>query len=527
MGRKLPTPVNTERLQHYLRCYDETESQYLFKGFTEGFRIASQASPHNLLVKNHPSTLQDPDKVSAKIAKEHAAGRIAGPFDRKPMDPMCISPLGLVPKKSPGEFRLIHDLSYPRGDSVNSAIAKSDSAVYFETMDHCVGLIRQLGRGCYISKADLADAYRILPIHPDDYKFLGFKWQEKYYYDKALVMGCSSSCNIFERFSNFIQWVMKHQLKVDAMSHILDDFIFMALSKDRCKLALDKFRLLCKDLNLPIKESKTVLPNTTVQLHGLEVDTLKLEIRLPLDKLNAARQALIEARYRKKLTLVELQSLIGTLNFACRAIEMGRPFLRRLIDLTIGVTHKHHRVRLTAEARKDIDAWLMFLQSFNGASIILNPEWTSSNTIKLYTDASSLGFAAVFGAKWCFGTWPECWQGYHITVKEMFPITLAIHMWGSLLCNHRILFLTDNEAVSAIVKKQSSKDPLIMKLVRQLVVASMSNNIMFSAKHIPGKTNVIADHLSRLSVEQARTRAPWLEKVPQKIPGPFLPWNKL
>ena len=60
-----------------------------------------------------------------------------------------------------------------------------------------------------------------------------------------------------------------------------------------------------------------------------------------------------------------MQSLIGSLNFACRAIAPGRAFLRRLIDLTKGKTRANHRIRITVEARRDMSAWLEFLHSFN------------------------------------------------------------------------------------------------------------------------------------------------------------------
>ena len=71
----------------------------------------------------------------------------------------------------------------------------------------------------------------------------------------------------------------------------------------------------------------------------------------------------------KKLTLRELQSLIGTLNFACKVIVPGRSFLRRLIDLTIGIRRPNFHIRLNNKARLDLAAWLIFLQSFNGVSL--------------------------------------------------------------------------------------------------------------------------------------------------------------
>jgi hypothetical protein len=48
--------------------------------------------------------------------------RIAGPFLSPPFQNLVCSPLGLIPKNIPGKFRLIHDLSFPKGNSINSHI---------------------------------------------------------------------------------------------------------------------------------------------------------------------------------------------------------------------------------------------------------------------------------------------------------------------------------------------------------------------------------------------------------------------
>lgn len=47
------------------------------------------------------------------------------------------------------------------------------------------------------------------------------------------------------------------------------------------------------------------------------------------------------------------------------------------------------------------------------------------------------------------------------------------------------------------INKQTSKEKSIMRLIRRLVLATLSYNIHFRAKHIPGKHNVTADRLSR------------------------------
>ena len=67
-----------------------------------------------------------------------------------------------------------------------------------------------------------------------------------------------------------------------------------------------------------IKKQKTVLPTTVAELHGLLVDTSKMQISLPRDKLVKAI-GLIDSMYGKtSTTLHDLQSLLGLLNFCTK-----------------------------------------------------------------------------------------------------------------------------------------------------------------------------------------------------------------
>ena len=84
--------------------------------------------------------------------------------------------------------------------------------------------------------------------------------------------------------------------------------------------------------------------------------------------------------------------------------------------------------------------------------------------------------------------------------------------------------MTDNQSIVYIINKQSSKDKDIMQLVRSLVLCSLKYNIVFKAKHIPGKSNTIADLLSRCQVDQARRRFPALAPLPVCVPKELLPW---
>ena len=65
-----------------------------------------------------------------------------------------------------------------------------------------------------MAKSDIADAFRIKPIHPTDYHLTGFQWNNKFYYDKCLPQGCSSSCKFFESSTDALVWIMKTKFGV-------------------------------------------------------------------------------------------------------------------------------------------------------------------------------------------------------------------------------------------------------------------------------------------------------------------------
>ena len=71
-------------------------------------------------------------------------------------DNFISSPLGVVPKKTPGEFRIIHHLSYLDGSSVNDFIPDVQfSSVQYASIGDAITVIKSLARGCYMAKTDI------------------------------------------------------------------------------------------------------------------------------------------------------------------------------------------------------------------------------------------------------------------------------------------------------------------------------------------------------------------------------------
>ena len=143
---------------------------------------------------------------------------------------------------------------------------------------------------------------------------------------------------------------------------------------------------------------KTEGPVQVIQYLGLEIDTVQACIKVPTNKVQAACQKIPNLSSKPKATLVALQSLIGSLNFLCKAIAPGRTFLRRLIGLTTGLNKPFHTVRISKGARLDLLIWLQFLINFNGVSAFRSLHWESNEVLALFTDAAAgIGFGAYLG----------------------------------------------------------------------------------------------------------------------------------
>ena len=113
----LPTPVIAATLSHYLEGYDHMLRNKIINRFTQGFKLDFVEERKSSFAPNLLSAREFLRVIDSKVASEVALGRIAGPFDTPPVDPLWVSLVGVVPKKIKGEYRMIQHLSYLEGSS--------------------------------------------------------------------------------------------------------------------------------------------------------------------------------------------------------------------------------------------------------------------------------------------------------------------------------------------------------------------------------------------------------------------------
>ena len=153
-------------------------------------------------------------------------------------------------------------------------------------------------------------------------------------------------------------------------------------------------------------------------------------LRLPTDKLSRVKVLLAQWSTRKTCRRRQLESLVGTLQHACRVVKPGRAFLRRMIDLlrTPSATKAHHHIRLNGQFRADLQWWCTFAEHWNGVAMFPYP---AQPAFSVTSDASgSWGCGAWSGACWFQFEWPQEVLGHHIAYKELFAGLLACAAWG-------------------------------------------------------------------------------------------------
>ena len=518
------TPLKVENWAVELSNYpDKQFSQYILAGIKHGFRVGFDYANCKLVARrrNMSSALEHSEIVDDYLAIEKAQGRVGVvPGDSAAAKACHISPFGVIPKKSkPGKWRLIIDLSTPTGHSVNDGIEKELCSLSYVSTDAVVECILRFQPGALLAKIDIKQAYRNIPVHPDDRPLLGMLWKDELLVDKVLPFGLRSAPIIFSAVADALQWAIE-QSGVSHIFHYLDDFITVGPPhSNACRHNLEVITATCIRLGVPIEPGKTEGPATCITFLGMELDTYHRIIRLPEDKLARLRALLNDWSGRKAVKKRDLLSLIGYLHHASKAVRQGRSFLRRLIDLSMVVKHMDSYVRLNISARSDIRWWHLFAEQWNGTSMLYTFQ-RANPQIHVVSDASgSWGCGAYMDELWFQFQWPASMPDCHISVKEMVPVVMAAMVWGSRWEGLSVRFHCDNSAVVALLNAGAVRDDSLMHLMRCLAFVSAKFNFVVSSCHIRGNDNTLADALSRNNLPLFLRSRPQAQATPTPLPS--------
>ena len=215
---------------------------------------------------------------------------------------MVVSPLNTTEKRDSDERRVIMDLSFPPGGSVNDRIPKDSylgeaTGLRYPSVDASTQLVRVKGAGCALMKCDLKRAYKQIQVDPRDWNFLGMKWQGKLYFDMTMPMGLRSAAMCCQRLTNAIAYIMRSH-GFDLVAY-LDDMV-TAECWEQAGACFSTQKEVIATMGAVEAESKAVSPCMRMNFLGICFDTELLTMEVPQERISECMSLLVNGSKKRR-----------------------------------------------------------------------------------------------------------------------------------------------------------------------------------------------------------------------------------
>lgn len=454
-------------------------------------------------------------------------------------DRLCVTPLGVVPKHgSYDEIRMIFDC---RRSGLNETIP--DIPFRYREVNHAC---KALQPGYWMAKVDIKSAFPHIHLRPDDWRHLGFAWQDGFCHMTRMPFGAKSAPYVFSLVGDAVRRAFMAIAPdgVVALVNYLDDFLLICRDKASCEAALEAFHALLAKLGLVVREDKTVPPTRRCEFLGVVLDSVKCELTVTRERLTNVKIEIDSIlRRRTAASVAQLESLCGRLGWLARANPRCRPYLRRLLVLVHARARdasqqtttkiakrrdgaarrgtKNLPVRLSATTKDDLRWWARAVRHWQPRTLFL--EERPKPCVAVFSDASDNGWGATAHGEDTFGTGFAQHSFSHIYPKELYAVVRAAQRWGPKWKAQRVLAFVDNKAVVDSINKHSTRCAETLPLLRQLNLLEVRHGFLLRATHISGVDNDYADALSRKDKWHLIKN---IRKPPRRVRRPAGLWNK-
>ncbi|CAG2216422.1 unnamed protein product [Mytilus edulis] len=428
-------------------------------GWPLGFDRKFEEFGNSKIVKNHTGARNFAKDIDKYIKKEVGYGAVLGPFASNPFnDLLVISPLNSVPKANSEERRVIMDLSFPKGKSVNDGIDKNvylgkNLELHYPNVDNFIEIIKEKGKFCKNFKRDLRRAYRQIPVDPKDYNLIGFTWKGHYFVDRVLPMGLKSSAFICQSVTNAVRFIAKkHDI---SLINYLDDFAGAEIS-EKADISYTKLKWVLDSCGLEKSVEKASSPSHRMSFLGVWFDTEKMTMEVTPDRLVEIFDLVSFWLNKDTASLKEVQSLIGKLNFIASCVRPGRIFISRILNFLREFKNEDCILEVSVELKHDLLWWSEFLEIYNGVSLLNLQEWTQPDEY-MASDACLVGCGGVSNGQFFHCVFPDfiVQQNLHINALELLSVIVCLKLWGQR--GRKICIQCDNMVSVQVINQGKSR----------------------------------------------------------------------
>lgn len=424
-------------------------------------------SPPSTEYTNHTSAHLYSDNVSDYIEKEISLGAMLGPFKSIPFVPWThVSPLMTRPKRGTDARRIITDLSWPRGSSVNTGIIKGSylgvpSKVCLPSIQRIIDMVKASGPGSYMSSIDIERAYSQLKIDPSDMPFQGVFWNNNWYIATSVQFGSRHGSWCCQSTTGAIRDLLISQGY--SLEVYIDDY---ALSHPTLELAMEAHtaaECLLDDLGLKRSLKKNQPPTQDMIYLGYRFNTHDMTVSIPPDRLQEVKDIVRQWINRPKATRLQLQSLLGKLFYGSRCSHPARLFVSRMLD-TLREAPDQGSVPLTLDFKKDLLWFHHMLSAYNATHLISAPLHTHHVFLQV-----NFPLATGICSQWAFTyNFDGSYQTTSPHTLVLMCTLLALRTWPALWQDSKVVFYTTSTRANDLINTGATRDKSMLSVARQI-----------------------------------------------------------
>ena len=349
-------------------------------------------------------------------------------------------------------------------------------------------LAKLLSPLAFMASLGIAEPYTHVLMCPNIRRYLAFSYMGQLYFFHALPFGLNAAPFIF---TQVLAWPLQC-LRARGISLLayMDDIVVWHRDKDTLLAQMQQVMCFLQEMGFRLNLAKShPYPAETAVWLGVQWLPQSGHWHLPLDGQSRIRQIALDLLASPRVTLRQLERMVGLLNFACQVHQFLRPYVQPLTrsNTLVRATERERPVLLPPYMQDVLRFWASpvpwrHVPSFH----VFLPQ------LSLWTDASPQGWGALLEpARVASGRWSSSEAPLHVNLLELRVVVFFN------LRDLSLRIFTDNETVRYALASCRARSPSLRQELLAFLSEVVSQNLWFQVLRVPTALNVVADALSR------------------------------